>query len=108
MGFQIGPRVVSLRESFGSDVLLTSSDTQEQSRNYDSFSAKNQFLGYDLGLFGSRQRRRWSIDGAVRLAIGGTRQELDVYGQTTVTQAGTTTTTPGGFLAQRTNSGSFD
>ncbi len=109
MGFQIGPRVVSLRESFSSDVLLTSSDTQGQSRNYyDSFSAKNQFLGYDLGLFGSRQRRRWSIDGAVRLGIGGTKQELDVYGQTTATQAGTTTTTPGGFLAQRTNSGSFD
>ncbi len=44
----------------------------------------------------------------MRLAIGATKQELDVSGQTSVTQAGITTTNSGGFLAQRTNSGNFD
>jgi hypothetical protein len=108
MGFQIGPRFVTLRDSFSFNEYLSSPQTQAQYNLYDSFSTKNEFWGCELGLFGSRQRRRWSLDGAVRLAIGGTKQQLDVNGQTTVTQAGITTTSSGGFLAQRTNSGSFD
>ena len=108
MGFQIGPRFVTLRDSFSFNEHLANPQTQAQYNLYDSFSTRNQFWGCELGLFGSRQRRRWSLDGAVRLAIGGTKQDLDVYGQTAVTQAGVTTTNPGGFLAQRTNSGSFD
>jgi hypothetical protein len=108
LGFQMGPRFVRLRETFTSAENLTNSDTQAQYQIYDSFGAKNQFWGCELGLFGSRQRRRWSLDGAVRLAIGATKQELDVSGQTSVTQAGITTTNSGGFLAQRTNSGNFD
>ncbi len=110
MGFQIGPRFVSLRESFGVNERLTNLDPQSQSQFQiqDSFRARNMFLGCELGLFGSCQRRRWSLNGGVRLAIGGTKQELDIYGQTAVTQAGTTTTSPGGFLAQRTNSGTWD
>lgn len=109
LGFQIGPRFVSLRESFGVNESLTNLATLTQFQTQDSFNAENLFRGCELGLFGSSQRRRWSFDGGVRLAIGATRQELDVYGQTAVTQAGTPTTiSPGGFLAQRTNSGSRD
>lgn len=108
MGFQIGPRFVNLRESFGSNERLTSLETAAQFQIQDSFRAKNLFRGCELGLFGSHQGGRWTLDGGVRLAIGATKQELDVSGQTAVTQAGTTTTSPGGFLAQRTNSGSWD
>jgi hypothetical protein len=41
------------------------------------------------------------------LGLGVTKQRLIVNGQTIATQAGATTTTEGGFLAQRTNSGTF-
>ena len=44
----------------------------------------------------------------MRLGVGATKQELDISGQTAVTQAGIKTTSPGGFLAQRTNSGSWN
>lgn len=107
LGFQMGPRFVNLRDSFYAGERLTAAGGDIYQIE-DSFRTKNQFLGCELGLFGSRQRRRWSLDGAVRLGIGSTRQQLDVSGQTVVTQSGVTTTSPGGFLAQRTNSGSWE
>lgn len=107
LGFQIGPRFMNLRESFGVNERLTSIDTGNQFQIHDSFRTKNQFWGGELGLFGTRQRCRWSLDGGVRLAIGGTNQQLAVSGQTTVV-SDVTTTSPGGFLAQRTNSGSWE
>ena len=107
LGFQLGSRFVSLQESFGINQSSTSVETGSQFQIQDSFRAHNFFRGCELGLFGSHERRRWSLDGGVRLGIGATKQELDVSGQTAVTQAGMTTTNPGGFLAQRTNSGSW-
>lgn len=108
LGFQMGPRFVSLRESIDVSERLTGNQTGDVFQIEDSFRTKNQFLGCELGLFGTRQRRRWSLDGGIRLGIGLTQQELNVAGQTAVTQNAVTTTSPGGFLAQRTNSGSWE
>jgi hypothetical protein len=108
LGFQMGPRFVSLRESFGVNERLTGIETGNIYQIEDSFRTKNQFLGCELGMFGTRQRRRWSLDGGIRLGIGSTKQQLNVSGQTAVTQNAVTTTSPGGFLAQRTNSGSWE
>ena len=108
MGFQIGPRFINLKESVTANEQLTGVENANQYSIQDSFRTKNQFWGCELGLFGTRQRRRWSLDGGVRLAVGGTNQKLNVDGQTAVTQDGVTTTSAGGFLAQRTNSGSFE
>lgn len=108
MGFQIGPRYINLKDSIGFTEQLTSVDNGDQFQIYDSFRSKNQFWGCELGLFGSRQHGNWSLDGGARLAIGSTKQQLDVYGQTIVNQAGVTTISSGGLLAQRTNSGSWE
>ena len=108
LGFQIGPRFVNLKESVTATEQLNAIQNTNQYSIQDSFRTKNKFWGCELGLFGTRQRRRWSLDGGARLAIGGTNQQLDVNGQTVVTQDGITTTSAGGFLAQRTNSGSFE
>ncbi len=112
LGFQMGPRFVSLRDSFGVNEQLTANQNTNAAGNVyeiqDSFRTKNQFLGCELGLFGTHQRRRWSLDGGVRLGIGATKQQLNVSGQTVVTENGVSTTSPGGFLAQRTNSGSWE
>ena len=106
-GFQIGPRFVNLRESFGVNESRTPGP-QTQFQIQDSFRTKNFFRGCELGMFGSHRGGRWTLDGGMRLAIGATEQDLDVSGQTTVTQASPPMTSPGGFLAQRTNSGSWD
>jgi len=108
LGFQMGPRFVNLRDSFSVSERLTGIETGDVYQIQDSFRTRNQFLGCEPGLFGTHQRRRWSLDGGVRLGIGVTRQQLNVSGQTVVTQSGVTTTSPGGFLAQRTNSGSWE
>lgn len=108
LGFQIGPRFINLRDSIGVNEQLTAIGNGNAYQIQDSFRTKNQFWGSELGLFGTRQRRRWSLDGGIRLAIGGTKQQLDVSGQTAVNAGGMTTISPGGFLAQRTNSGSWE
>ena len=109
LGFQIGPRFINLRETIGINEQLTGQGNSAGTKYsiQDSFRTKNQFWGAEFGLFGNRQRGRWSLDGAARLAVGGTNQQLDISGQTAVTAGGVTTTNPGGFLAQSTNSGSF-
>lgn len=81
---------------------LTGIETGNIYQIEDSFRTKNQFLGCELGLFGTRQRRRWSLDGGIRLGIGSTKQQLNVSGQTAVTQNAVTqnavtTTSPGGI-----------
>jgi len=109
LGFQIGPRFINLRDTFGINEQLTGQGNAagDHYSIQDSFRTRNQFWGAEFGLFGNRQRGRWSLDGGARLAIGGTNQQLDINGQTAVTAGGITTTNPGGFLAQSTNSGSF-
>lgn len=105
---QVGPRFASLKESMFLEEYVTGSQTGVQNILVDSFKADNAFLGGEIGLQLERQTRNTFVRGSLALALGMTRQELEVYGNTTrITAQGATTQFPGGLLAQRTNSGSF-
>lgn len=112
MGLQIGPRFASLRDRLSVNESTTSLDTGDRFDISDSFGTKNRFYGGELGLYASSQRRRFTLDGGIRVALGVTQQDLDVSGRTVFTPGPNTaepgTSLPGGLLAQRTNSGSFD
>ena len=75
----------------------------------DSFRTQNQFHGGQIGLAGTVQRGRWSLDSRATIAFGTVNQSVDINGgQTLVFANGTTTHTAGGLLAiQGANIGHF-
>ncbi len=88
---------------------LTSAASGSRFDLQDVFQTENSFLGGEVGVRARRRRGNATIDLGLQLAIGGTRQELDIHGRNTVTPVnGLPTTTPGGFLAQSSNIGAYD
>lgn len=76
----------------------------------DSFRTKNQFNGFDIGYITRRTRGFWSLETGIRLAVGNTRQSVQINGQSVVTEAGTEPTTntfSGGLLALSSNIGTY-
>ena len=76
----------------------------------DSFAARNEFHGGELGLVYQDARGRWTGELMLRVGLGGTRSQVDVQGTTvnTVPVPGgpdLTATFVGGLLAQETNMG---
>ncbi|MBP3959226.1 BBP7 family outer membrane beta-barrel protein [Gemmata sp. G18] len=66
----------------------------------DSFRTENQFHGGQIGVTGSFQRGRWSLDPRATVAFGTVHQTVEINGSQMLTFAnGLTTTTPGGLLA---------
>lgn len=75
----------------------------------DSFGARNRFYGGQLGLQGEFHRGRYYLNLWGKLALGCIQQEVDIAGNTVlVSPGGVRTPLPGGLLALRSNSGSFD
>lgn len=74
----------------------------------DTFSTRNQFYGADVGVNGRCQFGRFDLDGFARIALGSTRQTVDISGSQTVIQpGGRTSNFVGGLLALPSNIGSF-
>ena len=75
----------------------------------DDFQSSNTFHGADIGLRLEKARRRWTFTGILKIALGNTRQQIDINGQTQTTTlaTGTSTTTAGGLLTQVSNIGSY-
>jgi hypothetical protein len=75
----------------------------------DSFSTQNTFNGGQVGVAGTVQRGRWSLDSRATIAFGTVRQQIDIAGGQQLTFAnGQVTTTQGGLLAvPGTNIGRF-
>lgn len=66
----------------------------------DSFRTTNRFHGGQIGVAGTYQRGRWSVDPRATIAFGSVQQTADIYGGQSLTFAnGVTTNTPGGLLA---------
>jgi hypothetical protein len=75
----------------------------------DKFGARNQFHGGEIGLQGRRQEGFIWLDGLAAIAIGGNMRDVSINGgtQTTVPNAGTTSS-PGGLLTSGvTNIGNY-
>jgi len=67
---------------------------------FDSFRTTNQFNGGQIGLVGTYQRGRWSLDGRAAVAFGTTNRTLEITGsQNLVMTNGMPATAAGGLLA---------
>jgi hypothetical protein len=75
----------------------------------DQFNATNRFYGGQIGTVSQYQLGRWSFDFITKLAIGNTRQTVDISGSTVINdpRTGTTTTNVGGLLALPSNIGHY-
>jgi len=64
----------------------------------DLFETSNDFVGGEVGFMMEWERRRWSLGFLSKVAIGNTRQRVDISGSTSVDGAAPV---DGGLLAQR-------
>jgi hypothetical protein len=72
----------------------------------DRFRTQNRFFGTQLGLRGELQFGNWFINGSAKVALGSTRQIIDIRGRTTLTTVNNDVLTlPGAILAQTSNIG---
>lgn len=72
----------------------------------DVFRTRNQFYGGQIGLHTRLLNTSgWSLEMIQKFAVGGTRQQVDIFGANTLTGF---PDQPTGLLAQRTNSGVFE
>lgn len=75
----------------------------------DHVVAANHFYGWNLGLQFHGELSNFLFDVAGKVAIGANEEVVDIYGATTLLRNNVYVQgTPGGLLAQPSNSGSFD
>ena len=87
------------------DVLHSDIDAREQIT--DSFVARNEFYGSEVGLSTELRRGRWSLNLLGKMAMGNNHQTVIIDGWTTVTQEGQVDVRSGGILAVRSNMGTY-
>lgn len=106
---RVGFRSVELDEGIGinSNVSINQNPNSPLTfRLNESFRTRNQFNGIDFGWFHTRKIDYWNFDLGLRLAVGNTRQRVDIAGSTVVN--GTGPAVSGGLLALNSNIGSYD
>ncbi|TWT64564.1 BBP7 family outer membrane beta-barrel protein [Allorhodopirellula solitaria] len=74
----------------------------------DQFSTKNDFNGLQLGVAYQANMQRVWLESLLRVAVGQNKQSVGIGGSTSLTEFGATTDYPGGLLAQRFNSGTYE
>lgn len=99
-----GYRYLQLDESLGVQETINGITPAGTFRINDQFRTRNQFNGFDMGMAYRRSRGPWSLDLLAKLAIGNTRQTVDINGSTLVNGVDQGR---GGFLAQTSNIGSY-
>jgi hypothetical protein len=74
----------------------------------DQFNVHNRFYGGQIGTNTQYQLGRWNFDFITKLAIGNTRQTVDIAGSTIINDPRTgVSQNVGGLLAQRSNIGHY-
>ena len=71
----------------------------------DNFATNNQFVGGELGFLWEWMYRRWSVELLSKIAVGNTRQRVNVSGSTLFDG---NNLQPGGLLAQVSNIGVYE
>ncbi|MCL4207713.1 MAG: BBP7 family outer membrane beta-barrel protein [Pirellulaceae bacterium] len=98
-------RIRDFKTSISTDTLVPVGTTIDE---LDSFSAKNDFNGAELGMLAHTRRNNWSLEVLGKLAFGNTRSRVAIDGTTTITVPGEpASTTAAGLLAQETNIGTY-
>ncbi len=72
--------------------------TLEEQDLFDRFATENNFIGGEIGYETEWQYRRWSLNLLSKVAIGNTRQRVNIYGETVLDNGAPLT---GGLLTQR-------
>jgi hypothetical protein len=72
---------------------------------YDSFTATNRFYGGQIGARVNWTACGWELGAVMKLGVGATTHSVVIDGTSTLSVSGTTTTVPGGTLAQLSNIG---
>jgi hypothetical protein len=105
--FLFGYRYLQLDESVQVTEDLISTDTTDPGAFLinDRFETRNQFNGFDMGIMHNRRRGLWSLDLLAKLAIGNTRQTVDIDGSTRIDGGAPLV---GGLLAQTSNIGTYN
>jgi hypothetical protein len=110
--FRIGYRYMELNEGVMITEALTSTVLPNRGRFniMDNFGTENQFNGVDLAWSNRIVRGYWSLESMARIAVGNTRQTVNIAGQTTIVDQNdlnnpTTQTYDAGLLALSSNSG---
>lgn len=109
--FTLGYRYYGLREglAISEDLSSTQIDNPGHIDVLDRFETRNDFHGAELGTSYEFGRNRWTLEGLMRVAIGGTRQKARISGETTISPLiAPAETFEGGLLAQRSNIGEYD
>jgi len=73
----------------------------------DSFHARSNFHGVDLGVADGFSRGPWMLEWRAKVALGANFSEAQINGATSITAGGVTTASPGGLLALSSNIGSY-
>jgi hypothetical protein len=113
LAYILGYRYAELEDQLGvseSTLSLSGPTTGSTFELFDQFATKNSFHGGELGLKYSYQRDcGWSLDLVATVALGSTRSQAQVFGQTTTTPAvGAAVVTQAGLLTQATNIGVYE
>jgi hypothetical protein len=107
----VGFRYMDLRETLALNAATTDVALGTTTTFSDSFNTRNQFYGVNLGLRGSLQYDRLSVDVTGKVALGSTHEVVDIQGRSA--QAGDPAvgaipgTYPGGLFAQPSNIGRY-
>jgi hypothetical protein len=99
-----GYRYVQLDESITVQETVNGDAGSENFLIHDRFRTFNQFNGFDMGISYERCRGPWSIDLLAKLALGNTRQRVDINGSTRINNV---LQNGGGLLAQNSNINSY-
>jgi hypothetical protein len=111
IGFLGGFRFLKLDESLGiSEDLIPFGDTVTRLQLSDQFNTHNQFWGGNLGTVIEWRRGCWTVDLRAKVALGGTRENVNISGSEvdTTLNTGAQQRFNSGFLAQPTNIGKFN
>jgi hypothetical protein len=77
-------------------------------RDYDSFSTKNKFFGAQFGAHVSYEYKFFTFESFLKLGLGGTVEQTQIAGSTTLTTpGGPSVTAPGGIIALPSNIGNY-
>lgn len=102
----LGWRFFQLKEGLSiTETLLETGPNRSYLIN-DSFETRNQFNGVELGVQWQGRRGYWSCDSLMRLSLGNNLQTVEIDGSTLINNQ-TPAGPAGGFLAQRSNIGTY-
>lgn len=106
----IGYRYWQLSESLniGERLQLQSTASPGSFDITDRFETRNQFNGTELGVLWQGRRGWWSLDALMRVGIGDAHQTVTISGASQITENSAMSTYDTGFLAQKTNIGTYD